>query len=740
MSKELQPPAADKCTNYRRLSKTELDQCLNTLLAEPPTSTQATELQQLLHELHVHQIELGIQNRALCEAQIELEEAYDRYADLYDFAPVGYLTLSAKGNILEVNLRGAAMLGRECSQLTGKPLMPFLARDESRTLFEHLTQAFQTTTRKVHELQLKPIDGISRTVRIESIAVLDNDGTPKYCHSALIDITRQQQADLALRTEHALTQCYLDTIETIIVVLNKEGQITLINRKGCELFGCSEKELMGKNWFDFCLAPSEDAESHFNTFKAIMAGRQECIKYHETYVIDRFQEEHLIAWHNSCLHDSTGNITGALRAGEDITERKQTESLLEGQRMALELMARGASLDKVLESLVVTAESLTQNICCSVMLLDEEHKYLRFGAAPNLPNNSLDTTRKEEVPIDGIACGEAAQDGKRIIIKDIQNTPSCKPCYEIANKAGIHACWAEPITSSSSKVLGLFITYHTKEWNPTTTELRSTESLARLAGIAIERRQSKALAQQHQAELTHMARINIMGEMATGLAHELNQPLAAITTFTGAAVRMLQAGTTNPDKLNEALQGAHDQAMRASEIIRHTRQLIQKRAPQKKQTDLKALIKQAIEFIQFEAHAKGIRFETKLEANLPLATIDSIQIEQVLLNLLRNAIDATPYTKHKHQTVTIQADLNSEGWIQISVTDKGCGMSEETLSHLFKPFSTTKGAAGMGMGLSICRTIMEDHDGRLWAESELGHGSSFYLTLPLTTNHQMRWG
>jgi len=728
-----QPSAADKCVNYRRLSKAALDQCLSTLLAKPPATPQATELQQLLHELHVHQIKLEIQNRALCESQIELEEAHDRYAELYDFAPVGYLTLTAKGNIREINLRGAAMLGHERSQLTGKSLMPLLAQSESHALFEHLTQAFQTTTRKVHELQLKPIDGISKIVRMESIAVLDNDGTAKYCHSALIDITRQKQADLALRTEHALTQCYLDTIETIIVVLDGEGQITLINRKGCELFGSSEKELTGKNWFNFCLAPSEDEKSHFDTFKAVMAGRQECIKYHETYVIDRFQEEHLIAWYNSCLHDSAGNITGALRAGEDITQRKQTASLLEGQRMVLELIARGASLDKVLSSLALAAESLTPNMRCSILLLDEEHSCLRLGAAPNLPNYCQDTIHKGELKITDVACGEAAQSGERLIIADIQNHSPCEACHKPANDAGVNACWAEPILSSSGTVLGIFISYRNKAWTPTPTELGLAEGLARIASIAIERRQTKALAQQHQAALTHMARINIMGEMATGLAHELNQPLAAITTFTGAAMRMLHAGIQRPDKLNEALQGAHDQAMRASEIIRHTRQLIQKRAPQKKKGDLNALIKQVIEFIQFEAHAKSIRFETTLDTNLPLVTIDSIQIEQVLLNLLRNAIDATPAAKRKPQTVAIQADVNSEGWVQVSVTDTGCGMNEERLSHLFKPFSTTKGTAGMGMGLSICRSIMENHGGRLWAESKLGRGSRFYLTLPLTT-------
>jgi len=732
VTNKLQPSAVDKRDNYRRLSKAELDQCLNTLLAETPATTQANELQQLLHELHVHQIKLELQNRALCESQIKLEEAHDRFANLYDFAPVGCLTLTAKGSIFEANLRGAAMLGCERSRLTDMPLTLLLAQGESRILFEHLTQVFQTTAKIVHELRLKPIDGISRIVRIESIAVLDNDGSAKHCHSVLVDITRQKQTDLALRTEHALTQCYLNTIETIIVVLDGEGQITLINRKGCELFGYSEQELLGKNWFEFCLPQSEVSKNTFEVFKAIMAGHAQELEYHENSIVNRAEEERLIAWRNSCLYDADGNITGSLRAGEDITERKQAESLLEGQRQALELMAQGASLKDVLTSLTVTGESLTPTLYCSVLLLDKESNSLHLVAAPNLLSYYQESTRREGVTVDNIACGKTALTGERVIMTDIQNHPHCNICYEVAYKAGLHTCWTEPITSPSGVVLGLFITYHDKAWAPTPAELDLTEGLARLAGIAIERMQSKALAQQHQTELTHMARTNIMGEMAAGLAHELNQPLAAITTFTGAAMRMLDAGIQRPDKLNEALQGAHDQAMRASEIIRHTRQLIQKRAPQKKKNDLNALIKQVIGFIKFEAQARGIKFKTELDAELPLVTSDSIQIEQVLLNLLRNAVDATPSTKGKPQTVIIESGLNDEGWVQISVTDKGCGMSEKMLSHIFKPFSTTKGSAGMGMGLSICRSIMEDHGGCLWAESELGRGSRFYLTLPLT--------
>ncbi len=126
VSKALASSSVDEGVDYKRLTKSELDGCLDSLLAEPATSPQAGALQQLLHELHVYQIELEIQNRDLRDSQQQLEEARDRYADLYDFAPVGYLTLDDKGNIININLRGAAVLGRERGRLIGVPLLPHL--------------------------------------------------------------------------------------------------------------------------------------------------------------------------------------------------------------------------------------------------------------------------------------------------------------------------------------------------------------------------------------------------------------------------------------------------------------------------------------------------------------------------------------------------------------------------------------------------------------------------------------
>ncbi len=246
-----------------------------------------------------------------------------------------------------------------------------------------------------------------------------------------------------------------------------------------------------------------------------------------------------------------------------------------------------------------------------------------------------------------------------------------------------------------------------------------------------QRRAAEERARQHQAELAHMARLNTMGEMATGIAHELNQPLMAITTYSDAALRMVHSGVTRPDKLNEALEGTRAQAARAAEIIRHLRQFVRKHKPQKTETSLNALVSEVIGLIQGELRKQGVGLLLQLDEGLPPVSVDGIQIEQVLLNLLRNALEAMLPAALQVRELTISTGLNREGHAQCMVADSGPGMEAESLRHVFEPFVTSKGTEGMGMGLSISRSIIEAHGGRLWAESDSGQGATFFFTLPV---------
>lgn len=736
MSKELQPANVDKCADFQRLSRSALDECLESLLAMPASNPQAGQLQRLLHELQVYQVELEVQNRELLESQQQLEGARDRYADLYDFAPVGYLTLSDKSVILGINLRGAAMLGCERGRLVGKPLTPLLARRESRTLFAHLTQVFHSTDRVVDELHLKALSGREPiVVRIESIAAFAVEGAAATCHTAMIDITDQKQTEDALREGKARFYAIFNQAAVGVAVIDAcSGKFQQVNQKYSDIIGYSCQEMQALDFTQ--ISHPDDLLAEQVKMQKLWTGEMRDFSVQKRL----FRKDGSIIWVNitvSSLWSKGKSPSFCMAIVEDITRAKQAEAVLDGRHRVLELMARGAAIHDVLSQLVLTAEALNPNTLSAILLLDEQGKHLRLGVAPSLSIESSYGIDSVVTGPSGAGCDNVRLSGERVIVKDIMHESRCLTCRETMQRVGLQSCWSEPILSSTGKVMGIFTTYGREASTPTCEAIELGQGSAQLAGLAIERQRNEEQARQHQAELTHMARLNIMGELATGIAHELNQPLSAIATYADVGLRMVETGLKQPEKLREALQCAHDQAVRASEIISHLRQLVSKHAPQKTTVDLNELINQVIYFMKNDSRMQGVKFEQKLTINLPCILGDCIQIEQVLLNLLLNSAEVMQAASSLKRKVTVSTILNGDGYIQVAVADSGPGMSAETLERVFEPFVTTKGVKGMGMGLSICRSIIEAHGGRLWAESQLGHGATFLFTLPLGTalNH-----
>jgi len=728
VSKDQPTTDTEGCVDYKRLSKAGLDVYLDELMAQPAINEQASKLQLLLHELQVHQIELEIQNRELRESQQRLEEASDRYADLYDFAPMGYLTLDSKGNILDINLRGAAMFGCERSRLIGVPLLPFLAPGESRGLFEHLAQVFQTTAKVIHELRLKPVDGAPHVVRIQSVAAKKDEDSVYSCHSALIDITQQRQIEDELKNSEKWLRAIFDQAAVGVAVIDSNsGMFQKINKKFSDISGYSVNEIQALDFMQ--ISHPDDLQITLESMQKLNAGE-----------IREFSQEKRIyhkngdtIWVNVTFSPMWGVADRPdfhISIIEDITQRKQAEIVLDGHNVVLELMANGANLDKVLSSLVCMTEEIYPNMLCAVLKQDRDTLVLS-SATPALAELFHGDNGSMVIGRESACYAAAAFTGQRLLIDDIMAHPNCVACRDAAKKTGVTSCWLEPVIASTGEVLGVFTAFSRHNCTPNLADLKFIHGSARLAGIAIERDLIETQTRQRQAELAHMARLDMMGEMATGMAHELNQPLAAIATYADVALRLLGTDIKQPDLLEEALQGARQQAVRASEIILHLRKLVRKQAPQKQDVDLNELISSVVEFTQFEARKHEIQFTLQLDKDLPNVSVDSVQIEQVLLNLVRNSIEALQLVADKERQVMIHTGLNSNGWVQVEITDNGPGMSVEILDHLFQPFVTTKGAAGMGMGLSICHSIIEAHGGRLWAQSKPGQGATFFLTLPL---------
>ena len=244
-----------------------------------------------------------------------------------------------------------------------------------------------------------------------------------------------------------------------------------------------------------------------------------------------------------------------------------------------------------------------------------------------------------------------------------------------------------------------------------------------------ERRRAEEQARQHLQQLAHVTRVASMGEMASAIAHEINQPLAAITTYTQACVRLLRSGGASLDEIIETMERVGARAERASEVIRHLRSFVRKEDTQLIPVQINFLVGEIVRLVQPEAAQSGVEITTDLGEGLPAVMADNIQIEQVLLNLVRNAIDAICAARMERREVRIVTRLSADGAVAASVHDSGPGFDGETAGRLFEPFFTTK-VHGMGIGLSISQTIVEAHHGRIWATGEQGRGASFHVALP----------
>lgn len=257
-------------------------------------------------------------------------------------------------------------------------------------------------------------------------------------------------------------------------------------------------------------------------------------------------------------------------------------------------------------------------------------------------------------------------------------------------------------------------------------ELREREEQARLAREA-------ALADERDSavRLEQTGRLVSMGEMAMSLAHELNQPLAAVTNYCMGCVRRLEDGTAETPALLEAMKKASAQATRASKIIAQLRKFLRRNEPSLEAQDIGDIIDETAAIASLEAGRHGISIKTQIAAEVPPIMADKVMIEQVILNLLRNAVEATVAAGKGARSILVSASVDEkERMVNTSVTDFGTGISPADLVRLFEPFFTTK-QQGMGVGLNICRSILEFHGGRIWVEANPAGGTTFSFSLPV---------
>jgi C4-dicarboxylate-specific signal transduction histidine kinase len=253
-----------------------------------------------------------------------------------------------------------------------------------------------------------------------------------------------------------------------------------------------------------------------------------------------------------------------------------------------------------------------------------------------------------------------------------------------------------------------------------------------LRGEISERQRAEEALQKAQAELAHVSRLMTLGELTASIAHEVNQPLAAVVTNAQACLRWLALDAPRPDEARAAVERIVRDSNRASEVIRRIRALAKKTDPQMVALDINDVIRKAISLGQREMRSQRVSLRTELASALPPVLGDRVQLQQVVINLVMNAVEAMAPVTDRPRDVIIRSQQDDANEVLVAVRDSGMGIDPDDAERLFNAFFTTK-PSGMGMGLSISRSIIAAHGGRLWALLNADHGATFQFTVPINS-------
>jgi C4-dicarboxylate-specific signal transduction histidine kinase len=272
--------------------------------------------------------------------------------------------------------------------------------------------------------------------------------------------------------------------------------------------------------------------------------------------------------------------------------------------------------------------------------------------------------------------------------------------------------------------------YRAMSYSPLRPDSRRVEAALMIARDLTEHMLASEALREAQMQLAHVNRVTTMGQLAASIAHEVNQPVAATVANADAGLRWLGARPPNLEEVRQSLEGIIKDGHRAGKVIERIRAVIKKVPPRNDQLDINEIVVEVIALTRSEVLRNGVSLQTQLADGLPLVQGDRIQLQQVILNLIVNAIEATGGAGEGARELLVGTGKDASNAVLVAVRDSGPGLDPEGLGRLFDAFYTTK-PGGMGMGLSICRSIIEAHGGRIWATANVPRGAVFQLTLPV---------
>jgi len=533
-----------------------------------------------------------------------------------------------------------------------------------------------------------------------------------------------QRAENALRASEArFAKAFNANPNPMSLARLDDGRIIEVNDSFIELSGYSRPELLGRTSFDLLWD--------------IPTPLSEMIKQLEHRGLVRDIETKLRTPEGltrvvliSCLVVEIDGQNCILSVANDVTARKRAEEEV-GLLQAISMeVALAPDLNSALEVVLRRVCQSTGWILGQAWIPTQDGTALEcspswHGSGDDLEAFRLGSENTRLPPGVGLP-GRVWLSQQPVWIRDVSEDANF-PRGGLAQEAGLKAAFAVPITAGVKLIA--VIEFFLRE--PQSEDERLIKVIAAVAAqldLAIERKRAEEQLRNTEAELAHVARVTTMGELAASIAHEVNQPLGAIVGNADICLQWLDGEQPDLVQLREAIEDIANDGHRASQVIARIRSLVKKHHPEKTEVDLSDIIREVVDLVSHEAQRKGVIISADLSGNLPLVAADRVQLQQVLLNLMMNGMEAMLGIEGRQPSLRIKTSRFENG-VLVVVSDCGVGLDPARSELLFKPFQTTK-SAGMGMGLTISRSIIEAHGGKLWAEPNRDAGASFKFTLP----------
>jgi len=595
---------------------------------------------------------------------------------------------------VRVNTIGERLLGMSTAELLGKNDYDFFPKEQADFFTGKDREVLESgTVVSIPEEEIDTRLQGKRVLHTRKVPVPGDNGSPAFLLGISDDITEIKQAEAALQETEIRLKTLFDAAAEFIFLIDTDGIIQMVNRQAVEQSGFTDEELTGKNIKDFF---TEEAR-HTCECKFPILRERGYLRVDNDFVC---RDGRIIQMECSAtaVPDKTGNFASFLMIQRDVTEERAiVDALKDSERRFRAIFNSTFQFIGLLDP--------------EGIVLEVNETALNFGGfAPHeiigrpfweMPWWST-ASEVQQCLRDALAQASRGELVRNELVVRDRNGAMATIDFSL-----------KPVVNEQGETILII-----PEGRDITDSKRAQDEL-----------------QQRQQELAHITRLSTLGEMATGIAHEINQPLTAISSYCESALALQKTNPQLPESLAEIIRRTTEQSHRAAAIIRQLREFTDKRESTMNVLDIDKLIRQSIRLLDWELRQTNTTIELPPGSENSMILANKVQIEQVIVNLVINSIEAIRATGRNDGRISIRSNRLSSGLVEICVTDNGTGVAPDMEDRLFASFQSSK-PNGTGLGLSVSRSIIESHGGKLWFERGRQTGAAFCFTLPLQGENQ----